>query len=263
MTDKGLELTLNGDVVRNSRVTWNVYANFARNRNRVTDLGQPLVRIPTVSGAPIFLVDGEPIGVFFGSFQATDANGNDLLTPGGLPQREQDERTDDGQPTGGFSRKVIGDPNPDYILGVGTQLTFGQFGLNAFLESVQGVDVFDADKRTRQGVGIGDLSEKELSGELPRGYIWSIYPIEQWRISDGSFVKLRELALTYTIPSLAGERLSNTVISVGGRNLFSIDNFTSFDPEVNAGGQSNLLRAVNFGQVPIPRTYTVSVRTNF
>ena len=264
MTNKGLELTLNGDVVRNSRVTWNVYANFARNRNRVTDLGQPLVRIPTVSGAPIFLVDGEPIGVFFGSYQATNPDGTDLLTTDGLPQREQTGRNETtGQPTGGFERKVIGNPNPDYILGVGTQLTAGRFGVNAFLESVQGVDVFDADYRTRQGVGIGDLSEQELSGELPRGYINSIYPIEQWRIRDGSFVKLRELALTYTIPSLAGERLSNTVISVGGRNLFSIDNFTSFDPEVNAGGQSNLLRAVNFGQVPIPRTYTVSVRTNF
>ena len=57
--------------------------------------------------------------------------------------------------------------------------------------------------------------------------------------------------------------LNNTVLTVGGRNLFSFDNFTSFDPEVNAGGQSNLLRGVNFGQVPIPRVYTVTLKTNF
>jgi hypothetical protein len=57
--------------------------------------------------------------------------------------------------------------------------------------------------------------------------------------------------------------LSNTTISVGGRNLFSIDNFTSYDPETNAGGQSNLMRNVNFGNVPIPRVYTLNIRTNF
>jgi hypothetical protein len=158
---------------------------------------------------------------------------------------------------------VIGDPNPDYVLGFGSDLKIGNFGFGFLFESVQGVDVFDADKRTRQGVGIGEFSEQELNGELPRGWIWSIYPIEEWRISDGSFTKLREVTLSYTFPKLFEGALSNTVLTVGGRNLFSIDNFTSFDPEVNAGGQSNLMRGVNFGQVPIPRVYTVTLKTNF
>ena len=57
----------------------------------------------------------------------------------------------------------------------------------------QGQEVFNADRRTRQGVGIGDYAEKEAKGELPRGYIWSIYATEEWRVESGSYIKLREL----------------------------------------------------------------------
>ncbi|MEM6396865.1 MAG: SusC/RagA family TonB-linked outer membrane protein [Bacteroidota bacterium] len=263
MENQGIEIALNANVVQTQNVSWNIFANFSRNRNKIVDLGQDQFAIPNVTGAPIFLVDGEPIGVFFGTYQATDANGNILLTPDGLRQQERADRDADGQPSGDVLRRVIGDPNPDYILGIGSELKVGNFGFNFLIESVQGVDVFDADKRTRQGVGIGEFAEMELRGDLPRGWIWSIYPIQEWRMSDGSFVKLREAAISYTFPSLFGGALENTVLSIGGRNLFSIDDFTSYDPEVNAGGQSNLMRAVNFGTVPIPRTYTVTLRTNF
>ena len=133
--------------------------------------------------------------------------------------------------------------------------------MGAVFESVQGVDVFDADYRTRQGVGIGEVAEKELIGELPKGYIQAFYPILEWRIQDGSFTKLREAYITYLLGDFKAFR--NVTITASGRNLFSIDNFTSFDPEVNSGGQSNLLRGVNFGTVPLPRTFTFSISANF
>jgi hypothetical protein len=52
-------------------------------------------------------------------------------------------------------------------------------------------------------------------------------------------------------------------VSLIGRNLISIDDFFSYDPETNAGGQSNLLRAVNFGNSPIPASVAVSLSANF
>lgn len=81
-------------------------------------------------------------------------------------------------------------------------------------------------------------------------------------MEDGSFTKLREAYLSYRIAQL-GSVLNNVTLTVSGRNLFSIDNFFSYDPEVNAGGQSNRLRGVNFGTVPIPRTYTFTLKANF
>ncbi|GJM34776.1 MAG: SusC/RagA family TonB-linked outer membrane protein [Saprospiraceae bacterium] len=269
MTNKGIELSLYGTPVRNSNFSWDFNINFSSNKNKVTNLGQSQSAVPNVTGAPIFVVDGEPLGVFFGTYHATNPDGSLLLTPDGLPQQERGDittntpmRTSEGQPTGTPLSKVIGDPNPDYILGLGSTLKYKNWSFNFLFEAVQGFEVFDADKRTRQGVGLGELSEQELSGELPRGYIWAIYPILEWRVEDGSFIKLREASLSYNIPKLFGV-LNNTTISLSGRNLFSIDDFFSYDPETNAGGQSNLMRAVNFGNVPIPRTYTVSIKTNF
>ncbi len=269
MENKGIELSITAAPVRNNNLNWEIFGTFSRNRNRVFNLGQTLIGIPNVTGAPLFLVEDEPIGVFYGTFQATNDDGSILLTPEGLRQQERGDAAtgtplrDGGQPTGDPLRRVIGDPNPDYVASLGSSIKIGNFGFSVLFESVQGVDVFDADKRTRQGVGVGEFAEQELTGELPRGWVWSIYPILEWRISDGSFTKLREATISYTFPSLLGGALNNTEISLGGRNIFSIDNFTSYDPETNSGGQSNLMRGVNFGTVPIPRVYTLTLRTNF
>ena len=141
------------------------------------------------------------------------------------------------------------------------ELGYKKFGLRIQLDAVQGVDVFNADFRTRQGVGNGKVAEQEDLGIVPRGYINSIYQIEQWRIDDGSFVKLREVSLSY---SLGKVRFINDLsIGLSGRNLVSWDNYKGYDPEVNAAGQSTLLRGIDFGAVPIPRTYRLSINARF
>ncbi|WP_411029263.1 SusC/RagA family TonB-linked outer membrane protein [Spongiimicrobium sp. 3-5] len=277
MENNGIEFYARVTPVKTEDITWDLNFNFSRNRNKVTETNVGDVSIATVSGASPVVREGEPLGVFQGTYFATDDNGELILTgpsttgvAQGVPQVERGNldtgepmRDANGQPTGDVLRRVIGDPNPDYILGVGTDFTYKNFSFSMLWEAVQGFDVFDADKRTRQGVGLGRLAEQELTGELPRGYIAGIYPIEAFRIEDGSFVKLREVALTYQFPSLFNDTLKNVTISLIGRNLFSIDDFFSYDPETNAGGQSNLLRAVNFGNVPIPSTFALSVSTNF
>ena len=125
-----------------------------------------------------------------------------------------------------------------------------------------GQEVFNADRRTRQGVGIGDYSEKEIKGELPRGYIFSIYNTEEWRVEDGSFIKLREIALSYQLPSFV-KFIKSSSVSLVGRNLVSFDNYDGYDPETNAAGNSAVLRGIDFGNVPIPRTFQLIFRAGF
>jgi hypothetical protein len=129
------------------------------------------------------------------------------------------------------------------------------------LDAVQGVDVWNADWRTRQGVGNGEVAEQEHRGNLPRGYILGIYAIEEWRIDDGSFVKLREVSLSYHFGKI--KWLNDVTIGVSGRNLLSWDNYKGYDPEVNAGGQSTILRGIDFGAVPIPRTFSFTLGGKF
>lgn len=273
LTNKGIEILLGGQPVSGKNFTWNVDLIFNKNKNRVKDIGQSLIRYNTIGGAPVALLPGYSVGVFYGFFFATDQNGNFIKNSNGIPQSEKGTqvspdayttaRDANGLPTGTTLRKVIGDPNPDWTGTIVNTVNYKKLSLRVQLDAVQGVDVFNADFRTRQGVGNGkEVAQLEHNGELPRGYIAGIYAIEEWRIDDGSFVKLREISLNYDFGKI-GKTFSNLSVSLAGRNLVSWDNYKGFDPETNAGGVSNLARGIDFGNVPIPRTFTLMLNAKF
>lgn len=288
MENKGFELSLTYNAVNTKNFNWDIFAIYSHNRNKVVKLGSPTVAISTVSGAPAFLIEGHPASVFYGTYYARDNEGKILNTAQGLPQTEKGtvttykagaeipdgsyvlggflytpKRDANGQPTGVALRKIIGDPNPDFSMSIGTNLKFRKLTFGLLLDGVYGADVFNADRRTRQGVGIGDYSERELKGELPRGYIFSIYLNEEWRTEDGSFTKVREVSLGYDLPDNIISGLSNLNLSVVGRNIHSFDSYDGYDPETNAGGVSDRLRGVDFGNVPIPRTIQFVLKGSF
>jgi len=276
MQNKGYEVSLGYTPIQTKDLTWDVSVIYSQNRNKITQLGSPLVALNSVTGAPSYLVQGQAASVFYGTFFARNEDGTQFLTGQGLPQSQKgvQSATDplaytpspkgaDGQfSTNTTVRKVIGNPNPKWTGSFVSNLTYKRFGFRFLLDAVQGVDVFNADRRTRQGVGIGDYAERELKGELQRGYVYSIYNTEEWRIDDASFVKLREISLSYTLPNVI-KNVRNINIALSGRNLISWDNYDGFDPETNAGGNSDLLRGVDFGNVPIPRTYQVKISASF
>ena len=283
MENKGLEVALNLAPLKTADFRWDLGFIYARNRNKVLSLPgsnglNQAISIDNVSGAPVYLLAGQPAGVFYGSAYARNPDGSFVLTPQGF---RQDERTI-GQPVGavnftparnaegqpsygpgsGVANVIIGDPNPDWTGSFNTNFSYKKLSLRVLLDAVRGGDVFNADKRTRQGVGLGDLAEKELRGELPRGSIFAIYNTQEFRIDDGSFVKLREVALSYGLPTFT-TFIKALDLSLIGRNLYSWDNYNGFDPETSAGGSSDLLRAIDFGNVPIPRTYQVRLAATF
>jgi TonB-linked SusC/RagA family outer membrane protein len=267
LENNGFEILLGGAPISKKDLRWDVTLIFNHNRNKVLEVGPSLTLIPTTTGAPIALLEGYPVGVFYGTFFALDGSGNWVKNTTGFPQIEKGtqnspttytpQRDVNGLPTGTTLRKVIGNPNPDYTATLTNDLAYKKFGLHIQLDAVQGVDVFNADFRTRQGVGNGTEAEKEHLGIYPRGYINSIYQIEQWRVDDGSFVKLREVSLSYNFGTL--RFFKDLTVSLSGRNLISWDDYKGYDPEVNSGGQSTLLRGIDFGSVPIPRTFKLAI----
>ncbi|WP_082886652.1 SusC/RagA family TonB-linked outer membrane protein [Flavisolibacter tropicus] len=271
LRNKGFEVVVNAAPVANKDFRWNVTGIFNRNRNEAVHIGQSLILFSTNPGAPVAIIEGQPIGVFYGTFFAKDGNGNDVKSASGFPQIEKGTqnstltytpgRDASGLPSGTTLRKVVGDPNPDYTATLTNELSYKKFDLRVQLDAVQGVDVWNADWRTRQGVGNGEVAEMEHNGVLPRGYINSVYAIEEWRVDDGSFVKLREVALSYRLGQF--KRFNDITFSLSGRNLISWDNYKGYDPEVNAAGQSTVLRAIDFGAIPIPRTYSFGIAAKF
>ncbi|NLR56535.1 SusC/RagA family TonB-linked outer membrane protein [Chitinophaga polysaccharea] len=271
LQNNGLEVVLNLVPVKVKDFTWNLTAIYNHNRNKAVNIGQSLILYNTIGGAPVGIANGEPIGFFYGTFFARDANGNILKNPAGIPvteagkqltpltyTAERDPATGLPPATAAALNTKIGDPNPKYTGTLTSDFQYKKLGLHVQVDAVQGVNVFNADWRTRQGVDNGKIAEMEDRGQLPRGFIAGNYNIQEWRIDDGSFVKLRELSLSYSVGKLKG--ISDLTVSLGGRNLISWDHYKGYDPELNAAGQSSVLRGIDFGAVPIPRSYNLSVR---
>ncbi len=270
--NKGIELMLGGSPVKGKNFDWDIDVIFNKNKNRVEQIPQGLIQYNLPAGS-VSLLPGYAAGVFYGFFFATDANGNEIKNAAGIPVQERGiqntpstytpQRDGSGQPSGTPLRKVIGDPNPDWTGTLVNSFRYNKFSLRVQLDAVQGNEVFNADFRTRQGVGNGEeFAQKEDLGQLPRGYVAGVYGIEEWRISDGSFVKLREVALSYNFGKVK-KAFSDLSIALSGRNLISWDNYNGFDPETNAGGGSTIARGVDFGNVPIPRTFALSLNAKF
>lgn len=279
MTNKGFELLIKGIPLKTKNFTWNSSFAFNKNKNNVvsngTDNGVVFVGgVQNQTGAPSAVINGQPIGVFYGTYFKRNADGSIYATPtpykfssaatidAGVPIPEGQSIGTNGFLTGSPLRQVIGNPNPDYTFTLVNDFTYKKFTLHTQIDAVEGVQVFNADKRTRQGVGIGKWAEDEIAGRLPRGWIRSMYAIEEFRIDDGSFVKLREVGLSYDFGKL-NKTINSLSLSILGRNLISWDNFNGYDPEINSTGNSTVARNVNFGAVPIPRTFSIVLNARF
>jgi hypothetical protein len=131
-------------------------------------------------------------------------------------------------------------------------------------DGMLGYDVFNFTNRVGDRDFYGGLKgyEDELRGKVPKGTSTNLFGIfENW-IEDGSFVKLREVSLSYSItPKIL--RIKSMRFSLTGRNLLSIDDYSGYDPEVNAAGQDNAVRGFDFVEVPLPRVIMFGININF
>lgn len=305
LKNTGFEIVLGGTPVQTKNFTWNITGLYNRNKNEVTNIGSALIQFATNGGAPVALIQGQAVGVYYGTFFMTAPGGsysaNDMglpnhaglvLSPAGIPRTaygiqnsvmtytQQDfvagGAAGQGLPAPGSVplRKVIGDPNPTYTTTLVNEFTYKKLSVRIQIDATKGGEVFNADFRTRQGVGNGKIAEMEHRGQLPRGYISAynasplttfptgIYGIEEWRVQDGSNVRVREVSLSYSIGKVS-KLFRDLSINFSGRNLFVWTKYVGYDPEVNGAGQSTLLRGIDFGAVPIPRTLSFGIKAQF
>jgi len=291
LDNAGIEILLRAIPVARPDVRWTSTVTFARNRNELSDLEQDIITFPRSFGGISAARNGDPIGIYFGSaFQRNDAgdivdqNGNPLeRDDGGFLRLQEGDPTDagDGIPQRAFldendngirdpgeplaPNEIIGDPNPNWTGSWINEIQlFQNFSIYAQLDAVVGQDVFNFTRRLGAFGAFGTLEdyERELEGDLPSGYNSAVFGVfENW-VEDGSFVKLREVALTYTIQP-DGLPLRSVQLKVSGRNLLSFDDYTGYDPEINVAGQSTTVRGFDFVEVPIPRSYSFGVTLGF
>jgi hypothetical protein len=177
-------------------------------------------------------------------------------------QAVQDFDSVTGQPTGTTLKKVLGDPNPDFVASLTNTLKYKDFSFRFQFDMSQGGDVLSWDKRMNYLFKGGEATGLELSGEIPKGSSSPKFGISESFIEDGSYVKLREVALSYNL-KLNKSYLKSVKLTASGNNLISWDNHWGFDPEVNTGGQLNGVMGVQMASVPIPRVFKLGAKFNF
>jgi TonB-dependent starch-binding outer membrane protein SusC len=302
VSNKGIELLARIVPLNAKNLKWESTVTFTRNRNNIERLrlrdpntpGDTIQRFQSAAGYPNLVAEGQPMGVFFGSYAARNCATGALLVDSLGRYRRSNNAADMGatlaarRALGGgacndSANKVIGDPNADWMGSFLNEFTIGgKLRIRSLFDAVVGNDVMNLSTRA-QNAGIASNSrefERELlpfgdPRKLPAGFNARTQGIFEYWVEDGSFVKLRELSASYTIDWKPVTRIFRNPIdlTVSGRNLFVWTKYSGYDPELNlfgtnAGGlgasQTTAAdRGFDFGGYPIPRVWSVSARFTY
>ena len=292
MSNKGFELLLHTQNVDGPTVSWSSTITYAHNKNLVESLD--IQDFQSAGGYPNRIRAGYPAGVFYGSYAARDCVTGQFLLDSLGRYRRSNQTVDMGATLAAREalshgncndslNKIIGDPNPKWTGSFMNEVTLARkIRLRALLDGVFGNQIMNLSTRA-QNAGIASNSrsyERELlpygdPNKLPPGFNARTQGIFEYWIEDGTFVKLRELAASYTLDAAPVRRYFKDGIdlTLSGRNLYVWTKYSGYDPEINlfgtnAGGIGSVQttaadRGFDFGGYPIPRTWSLSARFTF
>ncbi|GFR80789.1 TonB-linked outer membrane protein, SusC/RagA family [Elysia marginata] len=265
LENKGFEVAVDGMVISTDKFSWSASANFTILRNKILDLGDSPPFYSRGAFAEHLSMEGSwvekgmPIGVwkgykFKGIFQSQkqiDNSPSRTNDKPGYPIYEDTNR--DGKITPD-DYQIIGDPNPDFTFGFSTAIAYKNFELNALIRGVMGNDVRNV-QQAEMGDGVQNINQiasvisdswSPSNKDGTRAIIDSnrdfanSYRDSDFFIEDGSFIRLQNISLSYTLPKM--KYISRIKLNLGVQNPYVWTKYTGFDPEVNNGGQSNLNR---------------------
>lgn len=275
--NEGVEFMINTQPITNDDFTWELDLNIAKNTATVKDLPGTLDRVElsdaNVAGAVAqgaAFLGGSLFGINGNVWKRND-QGQLLLNDAGYPQVQS-------------TLQYIGDRNPDWTGGITNTLMYKGLSLSFLWDIRVGGDVYNATENVlvRSGLSTKTLNRGETrvfegivesTGEpnttsvvLDQDYYQTIYPFQGYDfVEDGSWVRLRYVTLSYSLPKqlLNKTPISNLQVFGTGRNLILITDYSGVDPEVSGSG-AGVGGAGSFGfdnlGVPATRGFDVGLR---
>lgn len=269
MSNKGIEILLNLDVIRNKNFTWNTSINLAHNKNKITRLSNELYSTDRVyvgdpwirgaSGVTSHVVEeGYPVGQFFmlkcngidenGKFIIEDINGDGQIT--------DDDRT------------YCGDAQPDLTYGWNNTFSWKNWDASFFIRGTIGNKVLNnpvaAYGNNTYISGTNAMKNDNLLTMRENSRVCSYY------IEDASFARLDNMSIGYTFNTKKIDWLEKARVYVAAQNLFVITGYTGLDPEVEIfrgeasdadAGLSPGIEPRNY--MPKARSFTFGVNLTF
>jgi iron complex outermembrane receptor protein len=272
MSNKGVEFSLDAQVLNSATSNWTAGVVFSADRNKVIDLGVTPFYITGImsgqgqSGAPSQrILPGEPLGTFYGpQFVGVDANGKQTFNHYVVNADGSKTLTGTTTAPGGDDFVILGNANPKYALGLRTSGNIRKFDVSLLINSQHGQKVLNETALVYETKSNAINSKNFLAGALNDGVGPKEPSIFSSRfIEDGSFWRLQNVTVGYTfdLPRFTGTA-RNSRIYISGDNLGLKTNYTGYDPEVytDAGLAS---KGIDYLHYPRARTITGGIRVSF
>ncbi len=293
--NKGVELSIMYTPIKMKDFKWDIVVNWSKNTNKVVSLIEGVENLPLGSfqgGVTINAMVGQPYGVIYGT-DYQYLNGEKIVN-----------KTNGRYLMTATSNNVIGNVNPDWNGGISNTLSYKNWSLSFLIDMQQGGDIFSLDmyyglatglyKETAYTNDLGNPVRNLIDGSLAAGYGPTsggfINPgvnpdgtPNQTRVAasnygtfgylrnpnsafvyDASYVKLREVAISYSLPAKLLEKtfLAGASFSLVGSNVWIIHkNLPYADPESGLGAGN--LQGYSIGSLPTTRDFGFNLKLNF
>lgn len=267
LSNKGIELVLNGTPVSTDNFTWTTGFNLAHNRNKVISLSDDsrfniedrLTVSPDgagQSGATLqILRPGEAIGTFFTfKYAGKDANGVSQYydAAGNVKTQGLLNKTD---------YYILGNAQPKALLGWTNNVRYKNFDLSVFMRAVVGVKIMNVTRADLFRPSTAQFTNIPVEVENESVADFNSYKYSSRFLENASYLRLDNATLGYTfkkglIPGISSLRLYTTA-----NNLFVITGYKGIDPEINQGGTAPGVDTNNF--YPKTRTFLFGLNVSF
>lgn len=272
--NKGVEVTINS---RNlvGAFNWSTNFNISFNRNKILSLDQNSQLFPQGSSIGLngyLAVNrvGYPINSFYGYvtqglFQTPYDVVAHATQPGAAPGDIRFKDLNGDGVINDQDRTIIGNPNPKFIYALNNTFSYKGVDLSIVLQGTYGNDIFNANNILLESMSgannqisavLGRWEGPGTSNTIPRAVFGDPNGNSQNSnryIEDGSYLRIRNVTLGYTLPKSLAQRIKFSSIRVymAGQNLYTFTKYTGIDPEVGLTGIDNnvypVVRTISFG----------------
>ncbi len=280
VTNEGLELTANLVPVQNKLFNWRIDANLSFNRNRIGGLqaDQFSSRLWYKADNVFIQRNGLPIGAIYGYVEDGfyDNEAEVRADPTYASASANVVKSMIGEIKYKEGLHVIGDTNPDYIFGVTNNFEWNNFNFGFFVQGVMGNDIFNGNlmnvtlfNTTNIPVAVYDYRWTPETKNIAKWPKATNQAKRTWLISDryvedGSYIRLKNINIGYTFDNpkfLKGIRSIN--LNASASNLFTLTDYSWYDPDVNAFGNDPARRGVDVYSYPTSKTFSLGLKVQF
>jgi TonB-linked SusC/RagA family outer membrane protein len=264
--NKGWEFAADAQIL-DKAVKWNLSANISFNRNEVTKLygGQDIYGSVFFTG-PLndyvnLLREGQPLGIFYGYQE------NGYTSTGNI---QYEDLNKDGS-INALDKTYIGNPNPKFIYGFNSDVSYKGFDLTLFIQGSQGNDIFNLDATQTIDLGFGlnvpvdvynnHWTPTNTNAKYPKISRSIAGNVSNRFVEDGSYLRFKNIQLAYNLPSGLIKWARNIQLYISGQNLITITKFSWYDPEINSlGGGNSINQGISYFGYPTAKTLTLGIR---